>query len=375
MLSRLRAGVLSLLLLLPYVGFATTTPTSTLTTTVATTTVGISICGDALVNFNEACDVPGETGAYSTTIAGRQCDVDCQFGPYCGDGILQTLFDEECDDGNNTDDDFCSADCQVEPAGFGGGGSSGGGSGNSGGSDEELGDTLVRVEGIAYPNETVQVLLDAEQVGTIRADSDGEFEFAVDAEPGTASLGLWSEDTFGTRSITYNSTFDVTQGAVTTVRGVLLPPTISADDVTIDPGDVILLRGQTAPDKTVQIYQDDEQIAEVTSGANGVWEYQFNTAGLAPAEYLLRTRFIQGSGVLVTESSFSSSLTLFVGVDGRATTPTDLNRDGFVNLIDFSIMIFWWQTTGGDSDPPADINGNGNVGIEDFSILLFNWTG
>jgi hypothetical protein len=66
---------------------------------------------------------------------------------------------------------------------------------------------------------------------------------------------------------------------------------------------------------------------------------------------------------------------LFVGVDGQATQPSDLNRDGSVNLIDFSILIFWWQTTGGDSNPPADINQNGNVGLEDFSILLFNWTG
>jgi len=48
---------------------------------------------------------------------------------------------------------------------------------------------------------------------------------------------------------------------------------------------------------------------------------------------------------------------------GQASTPSDLNRDGFVNLIDFSIMIFWWQTNGGDSDPPADINGNGSVSL------------
>jgi cysteine-rich repeat protein len=349
--------------------------TTTSSVSVATTTVGISICGDALVDFTEECDVPGETGEYSETILGRQCDVDCTFGPYCGDGILQSLFGEECDDGNNTDGDFCAADCTVENAGFGGGGSSGGGRGNTGGSNEPLGDTVVRVEGFAYPNETVRVLLDAEQVGTINADSDGEFEFSIDASPGPSSLGLWSEDRFGTRSITYNSTFDVTQGAVTTVRGILLPPTIAADTVEINPGDQIELQGQAIPDATVQIFQDDEQIATVESDGSGVWRYTFNTAGLPPAEYLLKARYVRGQGQLVSESSFSSNLTLFVGVEGRATTPSDLNRDGFVNLTDFSILIFWWQTNGGTSDPPADINGNGNVAIEDFSIMLFNWTG
>ena len=68
-------------------------------------------------------------------------------------------------------------------------------------------------------------------------------------------------------------------------------------------------------------------------------------------------------------------LQLFVGVDGQPTSNSDLNRDGSVNLTDFSILVFWWGTNGGDSNPPADINGNGRVSIEDFSILLFNWTG
>jgi len=348
---------------------------STSTVTIATTTVGISICGDGLVDFTEQCDVPGETGEYSETIVGRQCDVDCTFGPYCGDGILQSTFGEECDDGNNTDNDFCSATCKVENAGFGGGGRSGGGGGNSGGSNQELGDTVISVEGVAYPNETVHILLDAQEVGTIRADSDGDFEFAIDAEPGTASLGMWSEDTFGVRSITFNTTFDVTQGAVTTVRGVLLPPTLSVDDATINPGDTVTLRGQSAANQTVEIFVGDDAIATVTTNSSGVWEYEYSTAGLPAAEYLLRARMLRGSGTLLSESSFSAGVTLFVGVDGRSTSPPDLNRDGFVNLIDFSIMIFWWQTEGGNSDPPADINGNGRVGIEDFSILLFNWTG
>lgn len=372
---RRRIAVLVLVVLLLPVDLAVATTTPSSTVTVATTTVGISICGDALVNFNEDCDVPGETGEYSETIVGRQCDVDCSFGPYCGDGILQSLFDEECDDGNNEDGDFCAADCTVENAGFGGGGSSGGGSGNSGGSSEPLGDTVVSVEGYGYPGETVRVLLDAEQVGTISADGDGEFEFSVDASPGPSSLGLWSEDQFGTRSITYNTTFDVTQGAVTTVRGILLPPTISADTVEINPGDAVTLEGQAAADSRVEIFQNDESIATVEADGDGVWSYVFDTAGLAPAEYLLKARYQRGDGALVSESSFSSNLTLFVGVDGRPTTASDLNRDGFVNLTDFSILIFWWQTDGGDSNPPADINGNGNVAIEDFSIMLFNWTG
>jgi cysteine-rich repeat protein len=342
----------------------------------ATTTLTISICGNSIVDGNEECDVPGETGVYSETIVGRQCTPVCTFGPYCGDGILQTQFGEGCDDGNNEDGDFCSSTCQIEPAGSGGGGSSGGGSGGRGGSDEELGDTLISIIGKAYPSQTINFLLDTENVGTVRSDGDGDFEFTTESSPGTATLGIWANDNNGVRSITLNNTFDVTQGAVTNINGVILPPTIEVANQNVDPGDVVPVSGQSVPDSVVELHiNDSEQVLETTSNASGDWSVDFDTSTVAVAEHILRARTIAGNPPLTTESSFSTSLQLFVGVDGEASQPSDLNRDGSVNLIDFSILIFWWQTSGGDSDPSADINGNGNVGLEDFSILLFNWTG
>lgn len=343
---------------------------------IATTTVNLSICGNMIVDDGEECDVIGETGAYSTTIIGRQCDVDCEFGPYCGDAILQTTHAEECDDGNNDDGDFCSAECTVEPAGSGGGGTSGGGSGGSGGSTTDLGDTQISITGRGFPGQTVHVILDAREVGTVRADGTGRFDFATDASPGTVSMGFWSLDANRNRSITYNTTFDVTQGAITNVNSVLIPPTLVADKTTINPGDTIIFSGQTIPNTKVEVHIDaSAKILTTTSGQNGQWTVAYVTTGLSAKEHTARARFILGSGTLTTESSFSTTLQLFVGVEGKAATPSDLNRDGGINLIDFSILIFWWGTPGGNSDPKADISGNGKVGLEDFSILLFNWTG
>ncbi len=342
----------------------------------ATTTITLSICGNLTVDPGEQCDVPGETGVYSQTIAGRQCTTQCLFGAYCGDGILQTAFNEECDDGNNDDGDFCSAICKIEPAGSGGGGSSGGSSGGGGGSTRDLGDTLISIIGRAYPSRTINFLLDTESVGSVRADSQGRFEFSTEASPGTATLGLWSTDTAGTRSITLNNTFDVTQGAVTNLNGIILPPTIRIGNANIVPGSQITLSGQSAPNSTIEVSFDNDAVVErVTSGTDGSWSLLFNTSRLSIAQHTVRARSITGNPPLTTESSYSTSLQLFIGVDGQATQPSDLNRDGSINLIDFSILIFWWQTAGGDSDPPADINQNGRVSLEDFSILLFNWTG
>lgn len=343
--------------------------------TISTTTITVSICGDSLVNAGEECDIPGETGEYSTTIDGRQCDDSCQYGPYCGDGILQTLYDEECDDGNNTSNDFCALDCTVELADAGGGSTGGGGSSGSGGKDEELGDTEISVQGKAFPNVTVNILLDGESVGSVRTNSRGEFTFNTEADPGTASMSFWANDSAGTRSATVNTTFDVTQGAVTNLNGILIPPTIRTSNANPNPGDDIVLSGQTMPSVEVEVsISNGDEVLTTTSDATGNWSVTFDTSRVAINTHTAKARFRTGTGLLKSESTYGTAISLFIGVEGQATSNSDLNRDGKVNLIDFSILIFWWGSPGGDSNPPADINQNGRVGLEDFSILLFNWT-
>lgn len=345
-------------------------------TLVATTTLFISICGDSLVSDGEDCDIPSETGDYSTTITGRQCSDTCFWGPYCGDAILQTLYGEQCDDGNNDDGDFCSADCSRETADSGGGSSGGGGNSSTGGSSSELGSTEVTLQGKAYPNVTVNVLEDGEAVGTVRTNSRGEFLFNTDTEPGTVSYSFWANDTYGIRSSTFTTTFDATQGAVTNVSGILLPPTIRADKTQVNPGETITFTGHAAPSASVEVLIGNNlRTLTATSDTSGAWSVALTTTGITPASYTAKARYIEGSGALKRESTYGSVLQLAIGVEGKVASNADLNRDGKVNLIDFSILVFWWGSPGGNSNPPADINGNARVGLEDFSILLFNWTG
>lgn len=351
---------------------------SAVTVQVSTTTLVISICGDSLVNAGEECDVPGETGAYSTTITGRQCTASCFFGPYCGDNILQTTQGEECDDGNNISKDFCAADCTIENSGGGGGGSSGGGGGSSGGSDnEELGDTQVSITGKAYPNSTVNILEDGDVIGTVRANSSGDFSFAANAEPGTITYGFWANDSHNVRSITLNTTFDVTQGAITTISGILLPPTIAVNKETVNRGEQVTFTGKSVPNAKIELHIDGDSIVEsVVTNASGDWQIIFDSGRLSQEAHTAKVKFQVLSGGRMTDSNYGKLLTFYVGISPNAIiSSSDLNKDGKINLIDFSILIFWWGTEGGNSNPKADINGNGKVGLEDFSILLFNWTG
>lgn len=345
---------------------------------VATTTVSLSICGDTLVSPDEQCDVPGEVGGYSTSILGRQCSAICQYGPYCGDGVLQTIHSETCDDGNNDSNDFCSDVCLIEPQGGGGGNSSGSSGGGGGGSTVDLGDTSVSINGRAFPNQTVHIVKDASEIGTVKATSDGVFKFSSASEPGTATFGFWSTDANGTRSTTFNTTFDVSQGAITTISGVYIPPTISLDKTSVPRGEPIIFKGQTVPNATVRIYIDASAVTEqTTAGSDGKWTFSFDTGKVSQASHTVKVKFElpDTSGSTKKESTFSNILSFGVGVGATPIAGSaDLNRDGKVNLVDFSILVFWWGTTGGASNPPADININGKVGLEDFSILLFNWT-
>jgi cysteine-rich repeat protein len=67
--------------------------------------VTVEYCGDASQNGPEPCDSGGMQTA--------TCEADCRI-PACGDGTLNLLANETCDDNNLADGDGCSANCIPE---------------------------------------------------------------------------------------------------------------------------------------------------------------------------------------------------------------------------------------------------------------------
>jgi|GEM_PF-1783789 len=66
-------------------------------------------CGDGELNFpQEVCD----NGSSNSNTAPDACRTSC-VPAYCSDGVIDT--GEECDDGNKTDGDGCSAECKKVP--------------------------------------------------------------------------------------------------------------------------------------------------------------------------------------------------------------------------------------------------------------------
>lgn len=67
------------------------------------TTGSLASCGDGVVQAPEVCDGGGETPS---------CDVDCTAAG-CGDGVVNLMAGEVCDDGNPADGDGCESSCTV----------------------------------------------------------------------------------------------------------------------------------------------------------------------------------------------------------------------------------------------------------------------
>ena len=359
----------------------------------ATTTVSVSVCGDGIVS-GEVCDdgALNNDGVYANSIAGRRCLPDCSgYGPYCGDTVIHFLYSEECDDGNNSAGDRCSSVClnEEDPVNtIGDGGSTGGGESGAGGQITGIvpinNPTRVFVSGKAYAGSRVHILKDGKEITTVSANSLADFNKQLDnITEGPATFGFWADDGSGLRSITFTTTFQVTQNAVTTVSGIYLPPTIESSDTAVKPGEEIIFSGTTVPNAKVILYVDggNDFIEESESDGGGMWEIVFDTTSLekekfhtAKATFLLGEEFGGEEGDM--ESGFGQTINFYVGEgEGEDAFFADLNVDGRVNIVDFSILLFYWGGDGADAVPSPDINHDGTVNLTDFSIMIFYWTG
>mgnify|MGYP003393562809 CR=1 FL=1 len=345
------------------------------------TALVISICGDSIVNAGEVCDAGsgGNTGLYGSSTAQRLCNSECSgYGPYCGDGVLQVRFEEACDDGNNTSGDLCTAQCIAEtPVPPGGGGPASVGivpsvNGGAAGSIPARVETKVVLRGKAYPNSSVNILLDGKKVGAVLADIHADFLFSTsDITPGTANFSFIAKDKDGNDSITTSMVFEVVQSAITTVANIFIPPTLVVNERRIKPGDPLTISGYTVPQSKVTALikaKDETKLSAETDDAGG-WALQVDTASLSEGFHTAKSLFELSSTI---KSGYGKSVNFFVGEgEPGILASADLNQDGKVNLVDFSIFLLGWGKEGGDSD----FNGDGSVNLADFSIMLFNWTG
>ena len=280
--------------------------------------------------------------------------------------------------------------------GSSGSGGSGGGSGGSSGDDNQdesgggfesqdrpyrSGDGRVIISGYAFPGSDIVVLVDGQIADSSEdANSQGIFSVTLDEiARGVYTFGIYAIDDNGIRSTTFSTSFSVQGARTSNLSNVNIMPTIVVTPDPVDPGGTVTISGFSIPDAVITIEHESDrgsaqrQTLTANSDGDGEWSTELSTAGFARGTYKVRAKAVRAEDN--RETGYSDYTYYGVGQEAESPLSADLNRDGSVNLIDFSILLFHWGSDGGASDPPADINRDGGVSLTDFSIMLFQWTG
>jgi hypothetical protein len=236
----------------------------------------------------------------------------------------------------------------------------------------------ITISGTAYPNSQVTILRDSQIYSLVAADPAGHFSVTLtDQSPGTYTYGVYATDINGVRSPILGFERTITGGTTTTADNLVIAPSIGQSHTVVKQGEAIVFSGYTAPNAAVTLRFTGQQSFNipVISDAAGYYTYSLDTGARAKGNYAVSATVVVNG--VTSPPSFVLNFTIG---DNMVVPPTgtcgrsDLNCDGRVNLVDFSILLYYWESDF-SRNPRADIDNNGAVGLRDLSIMLYDWTG
>ncbi len=270
-----------------------------------------------------------------------------------------------------------SNEITVVPAAAGGGGGGGGG-----GSGSVV--TGVNFSGYAFPFSTVTIMKDGVVVLETIAGGDARFSVRLsNLASGSYNFAVYGTDKDGLKSISFSFPITIEEGDSTTVSGIFISPTIEVDKAQVRQGDDITIFGQTTPESsvTIEVNSAHQIFASTESNDDGVYLYDFNTAPLEMGNHDTKSKTLLENG---QSSGYGKEVAFVVGTENISKVPgedscrADLNSDGQVNLIDFSVAAFWFnKPLSGDiiAKESECLNADAKIDLIDFSIMAFHWTG
>jgi hypothetical protein len=236
--------------------------------------------------------------------------------------------------------------------------------------------------GIAYPGSTITLLKNGQTMAQIPASPNGTFEIRVrNLDGGTYTFSVRAEDESRLTSKLVTFTLYLTTGITTVIDGIFIPPTITTDKSEVKRGDIITFLGSAVPsaDLRLSLHSDTEILKKTQSNASGTWIYKMDSSELELGDHEGKARSITSNDV----SLYSDSVLFRVGDTNKNRSKSltlngfrkrcDLNGDNRVNLLDFSIMAFWYKRLG--FPDKVDLNTDQRVNLTDLSILAYCWTG
>jgi len=239
---------------------------------------------------------------------------------------------------------------------------------------------VVTLGGKAYPDGFITILVNGSIAATVQAGSDGTFNRRITGlSQGTTTFGVFGEDKEGRVSPTLNLTLSLISNTVTTISNIFLPPTIELSaGPKVHQGTPIEVFGHIFPISQVSLFLDSLVQQFVFAKQNGEWQFILNTSTLELGQYTIQAKAVSPDGEQSEFSEAKSFELLEPGVpieippvELAACPFGDLNSDGEVDMVDLSILLFWWERW----HACPDQNNDGIVDMIDVSILFFWWSG
>lgn len=312
--------------------------------------------------------------------------------PGCGNGIIEGA--EECDtdellggscqtkgfaSGNLT----CTNSCLYNVTMCSGGGSSGGGGagGGGGGSSRSVGTSQqLVITGKAIPFGLITVVANTQLSATGTADAQANFQIALNGfAAGTHQFSVYVTDSKGVRSAATTFPMQLTKKGITKFDKLFLAPTVSIDKIVVKKNDSITITGQSLPGAQILISVGDLRLS-TTTATSGIFSYSLEVSKLPFGMYVVSAQSVfaaQRSSQSIPRTFTVGTQSIFAPAPG-CPQKGDLNGDCRVNLVDFSILVFWFDkplTSVVISREKDQLSGDGKINLVDFSIMSFYWTG
>lgn len=236
-------------------------------------------------------------------------------------------------------------------------------------------ETAVRFSGYAYPNALVSISKQGILALSVYADDSGYFTATLEEEyDETILYSVIARDVLGNRSLLLNYPIAIQVGYLTHLSGILFAPTVVLDKrETVLNGDIVI-SGYALPNREIDIIINGNQqkIFEKKTNSDGTYKYTLNLSNLSKGEYTISVKYKNDERLSKLVKFYIGDKTL-LNEDVIETLPGDCNTDGVINLIDFSVLAFWYKKP----NPPicVDVKRDNIVDLIDFSILAYFWTG
>ena len=226
------------------------------------------------------------------------------------------------------------------------------------------------LSGLASPFAFVTVRIDGGVAGTTTADASSAWNKLITGlTPGTHDVEIYQHDVLGRQSGSYTFSIGIFAGSTTTVSNIFLPTTIALEATQIPRPASRLALGTTKQGSNVTLFvfsHGNDAQAHTAHSTSGNWSGNLNRTILHLGSHTAYAVAQDPSSGLMAPASQVLPFSVVLSAD--------LNQDGRVELVDFSILMFSFERM----PPPnraADINDNGFADIVDFSVMLYYWTG